>query len=41
MGIFVNAFAYDALAPEQQDLPMEVDAEMADEFGRLIDKAEV
>ena len=41
LGIFVNAFAYDALAPEQQDLPMEVGAEMADEFGRLIDKAEV
>ena len=39
LGIFMNAGAYEALAPEQQELLMEVGSEMADEFGRLITDA--
>ena len=39
LGIFMNAAAYEGLAPEHQELLMEVGAEMADEFGRLITDA--
>ena len=39
LGIFMNAYAYDALTPEQQELLTQVGSEMADEFGRLITDA--
>ena len=39
LGIFMNAFAFEALAPEEQELLTQVGSEMADEFGRMLNDA--
>lgn len=39
LGIFMNAFAFEALPPEQQDVLLTVGAELADEFGRNLAEA--
>lgn len=39
LGIFMNAFAFEALSPEHQAVLLEVGAELPDEFGRELSEA--